>query len=376
MKPGFLLAALMLTAAPAYAADDAASVKAVVDAALKPVMEKYRIPGMAVGVAAGGKSYVFNYGTADAGKPVTPSTLFELGSISKTFLVTAVSLEREEGALKLTDTVDKYLPEMAGTVFGTVPLMNFATHAAGGFPLQVPDAVKSDAELTAYFQHWKPSYPFGAMRTYANPSIGMLGVVVAKAAHQDFAALMEGKVFPALGLKNSFIHVPATRFGDYAMGHTRDDKEARVNPGPLADEAYGVKSTAGDMLRFVEENMKLMPLDAKLQRAVTATHTGYFRVGAMTQDLIWEQYDQAASREVLLAGNSNDMLKPTPVTAITPPAAPSDKAWINKTGSTNGFGSYLAFIPAKKIGIAILANKNYPNEDRVAMAYEVLTKLQ
>jgi beta-lactamase class C len=99
MKSGLLLAALMLTAAPAHAADDQANVKAVVDAALKPVMAKYHIPGMAVGVAANGKSYVFTYGEADAGKPVTPSTLFELGSISKTFLVTSVSLEREEGAL-------------------------------------------------------------------------------------------------------------------------------------------------------------------------------------------------------------------------------------------------------------------------------------
>jgi beta-lactamase class C len=375
MKSGILLA-LMLTAAPAYAAEDQANVKALVDAALTPVMAKYRIPGMAVGVAVNGKSYVFAYGMADRGKPVTHSTLFELGSISKTFLVTLVSLEREEGALKLTDTVDRYLPEMKGTAFGTVPLMNLATHVAGGFPLQVPDAVKSDAELTGYFQHWKPSYPFGAMRTYANPSIGMLGVVAAKAAHQDFASLMEAKVFPALGLKNTYIHVPAQRMGDYAMGHTRDDKEARVNPGPLADEAYGVKSNAGDMLRFVEENMKLMPLDAKLQRAVIATHTGYFQVGAMTQDLIWEQYDEGASRDTLLAGNSNDMLKPTPVTAINPPASPRDDAWINKTGSTNGFGAYLAFIPAKKIGIAILANKYYPNEDRVAIAYEVLNKLK
>ena len=376
-----LLAAAILAASPARAATDQAhtdqaSVRAIVDAALKPVMDKYHIPGMAVGVAVGGKSYVFDYGvSAKGGKPVTDDTLFELGSISKTFLVTLVSLEAEEGTLSLTDTAGKYLPEVKGTPFATVPLMNLATHAAGGFPLQIPDEVKNDAQLMDYFRHWKPSYQFGAMRTYANPSIGMLGVIAAKAAHREFVPLMEGRLFPALGLKNTFIRVPEARMGDYAQGYSRTDVPSRVNPAPLADEAYGVKSNAGDMLRFVQENMRQVKLPEKIQRAVTATHMGYLQVGAMTQDLIWEQYDDDASRASLLAGNSNDMLKPVPVSPITPPESPRNDVWINKTGSTNGFGGYLAFLPAKKLGIVILANKNYPNEDRVEIGYAVLNKL-
>ena len=376
-KTAILIAACLAAcvSTPGHAADN--EVKAVVDAAVRPMMEKYNIPGMAVGVTTGGNTYVFDYGVAskDRSKPVTPATMFELGSISKTFLVTLTSWAAVDGQLALSDKADKYLPSLQGTPFGDVALINLGTHTAGGFPLQIPDDVKTDARMMAYFENWKPLYKAGTARTYANPSIGMLGVITARAMHKDYAALMEGRVFPALGLTGTFIHVPAARMADYAQGYTRADVPARMSEAILSAEAYGVKSTATDMIRVVRANMNMIKLDAKLQQAIAATHTGYFKVGAMTQDLIWEQYAWPAGLETLLKGNSNDMIKQQPVVQLTPPQKPRADAWINKTGSTNGFGAYVAFVPEKKIGIVILANKNYPNEDRVRIAYEVLTRL-
>ena len=55
---------------------------------------------------------------------------------------------------------------------------------------------------------------------------------------------------------------------------------------------------------------------------------------------------------------------------------PQQAVWINKTGSTNGFAAYVAFVPAKKIGIVVLANKNVPIAPRVRLAYEILEKLE
>ncbi len=360
-----------------FAADDA-KLKAITDAAIKPVMEKNGIPGLAVGISVDGENHVFTYGvmSKSTGQPVTPQTLFELGSISKTFTVTLSTYAETQGKLSLSGKVEDYLPSMKGKPFGDVTLMHLGTHTAGGFPLQVPDNVKTEPQLLAYLKAWKPAYKAGTHRTYANPSIGMLGYVTAKAMGQSYDSAMQDVLFPALGLKSTFTVVPKAKMADYAQGYKRTGEPARMTPAILSSEAYGVRSTATDMIRFVNANMGLEKLDGKLQQAIANTHTGYFSVGAMTQDMIWEQYAYPAALKTLIETNSGALLKTVPVSEISPPMKPRGDVFINKTGSTNGFGAYVAFIPEQKLGIVILANKNYPNEDRVAVAYEILNGLK
>ncbi|WNC91873.1 class C beta-lactamase [Paraburkholderia sp. FT54] len=371
--------ALCATAPVSRAADTTQdAIKRTVDAAIQPLMAKDGIRGMAIGIVAGGKAYVYNYGAAstETNQPVTPDTLFELGSVSKTFTATLATYAQLSGDLSLSDPTSKYLPVLQGSQFGNVKLVNLGTHTPGGLPLQVPDGIHTDAELMQYFKAWQPSCAPGTCRTYANPGIGTLGLITAKSMGQDFTVLLQQSLFPAMGLKNSYIDVPPARMPDYAQGYKKDGAPIRMTPGVLSAEAYGVKSTAADMTRFLQANMNLLQLDAKLQRAITQTHIGYFKAGVLTQDLIWEQYAYPVALKTLLAGNSSTMaLNATPTAEIKPPLAPRQDVWINKTGSTNGFGAYVAFIPEKQLGIVMLANRNFPNEARVAAAYEILTAL-
>src|SRR5471030_942939 len=65
----------------------------IVDQVIQPLMQKYQIPGMAVAVSIDGKNYFYNYGVAskETHQPITNKTLFEIGSVTKTFTGTLAS---------------------------------------------------------------------------------------------------------------------------------------------------------------------------------------------------------------------------------------------------------------------------------------------
>ena len=96
----------------------------------------------------------------------------------------------------------------------------------------------------------------------------------------------------------------------------------------------------------------------------------------MVQGLGWEQYPYPVTLERLLEGNSQSMLmEANPARLLRAPREPVKSTLFNKTGSTAGFGSYVLFVPEKKIGIVMLANRNYPIPARVKAAYAILQQL-
>jgi beta-lactamase class C len=381
-----LLAIGLLPAAHgvAHAADDAANaanLRAVVDAAIRPVMAEHDVPGMAVAITINGRASFFNYGVAskETNTPVTENTLFEIGSISKIFTATLATYAQAMGKLALNDHPSQHWPALKGSAIDRASLMHLGTYTAGGLPLQFPDAVSND-KLLDYFVNWKPvakpgTKP-GTQRAYSNPSVGLLGHVTALALKTGFVDAMQSQLFPKLGLQHSHIKVSESEMANYAWGHNKAQQAIRVNPGVLDAQAYGVKSSAADMIRFVQLNIDPSRLPPPLQRAVRGTHVGYFKVGDMVQGLGWEQYAYPVSLERLLAGHSTEMvLDPNAAKAITPPAMPVGPTLFNKTGSTGGFGSYVAFVPEKGIGVVVMGNRNWPVAARVRSVHAILEGL-
>ena len=255
-------------------------------------------------------------------------------------------------------------------------MLALGTHTTGGLPLQVPDEIRNEDQLLQYFRSWKPACAPGTCRTYSNVGIGALGLIAARSLGSDFDTLADQRLFGPLGLSKTAIAVPEDRMADYAQGYSKAGTPVRLSPGLLSSAAYGVKSTVADMVRYLKASMGSIEIDPSLRQAISETHTGYFQAGPMTQDLVWEQYPYPVELKALLEGNAPALaLGATPVTPLSPPEPPRGDVWINKTGSTNGFGAYVAFVPAQRMGIVILANRNFPIARRVTTAYEILAVL-
>lgn len=378
---GIAASTLLFATTPAIAGEAPADrLKALVDAAVQPVMKANDIPGLAVAISLKGEPHYFSYGLAskEDGRRVTPETLFEIGSVSKTFTATLAGYALAQDKMRLDDCASQHWPALQGSRFDGISLLDLATYTAGGLPLQFPDSVQKDqAQIRDYYRQWQPTYAPGSQRRYSNPSIGLFGYLAARSLGQPFERLMEQQVFPALGLEQTHLDVPEAALAQYAQGYGKDDRPLRAGPGPLDAEGYGVKTSAADLLRFVDANLHPERLDRPWAQALDATHRGYYKVGDMTQGLGWEAYDWPISLKRLQAGNSTPMaLQPHRIARLPAPQALEGQRLLNKTGSTNGFGAYVAFIPGRDLGLVILANRNYPNAERVKIAYAILSGLE
>lgn len=358
----------------------AADLQTVVDQAIQPIMKQYDVPGIAVGVTVNGKAAFFNYGLAskEHGTPVSQSTLFELGSISKTFTATLVSYAVVQGKLSLADHPSRYVPKLKGSALDQATVLHFGTYTAGGLPQQFPEHVENNEQgMLDYYGKFQTTAAPGEVRQYSNPSLGMFGHLAGLALKADPAEVLEKQILPKLGMTTTYLRVPASAMANYAWGYSDTGKPRRMNEELFSVSTYGVRSNTADMIRYVQANIDPRALDATMRRAIEGTHIGYFQIGPMVQGLGWEQYRYPVSLDALRTGNSSTMSRqPNPAKLLTPPQPAADSTWYNKTGGTGGFSSYVAFVPSKKIGVVILANKSYPIEERLKAAHSILSQLE
>jgi beta-lactamase class C len=343
-----------------------------IDGEIAAFMAEHGIPGMAVGWTTPAGDALHYYGVADPGsdRPVTARTRFELGSISKTFTATLTALAVETGVLQAEDAAATWVPRLQGTPAGARSLTELAAHVNGGLPLQFPDTVADDAAAVAWLAAWRPDAGTEPMRSYSNPGMGLLGLATAGAWHERFETLVATRLLAPLALaQTGYAADPA----DDAVGRRRGGEATVLSPGPLDGPAYGLRSTAPDLLRWTAAQLGRGAIPPALARALEATHQGRFDAGPLVQAWVWERLPWPASETAIAAATAERIvLEPNPVSRLPVPDATTAGVLVHKTGGTGGFGAWVGFVPEAGAGLVLLANANHATTPRVGLGVRLL----
>lgn len=262
------LLALLLAAAPARAEDW----KPLIDPLVAAVLKGHKSAGIVVGVRLAGRSEVFGYGTVvtPAGEGVPDGrTLFEVGSITKTFTGALLAEAVARGEVKLDDPLTKHLPPglpFTANAAGPPTLLDLATHRSG-LPVQPPligliarnpanpYAGYDHASLVATLTALKPK-PSGQKSLYSNLGAGLLGHALVNAAKADsYDALVRDRIGKPLKLRDTTEAPTGEQRSRLARGH--DAASEPTGPWDFAslEACGGLRSTADDLLRYAAANL-------------------------------------------------------------------------------------------------------------------------
>ena len=281
MKPALVLLLALLLPATASAATPAGPDPQAIDATVRQVVARYRLPGIAVGVIEDGK-VVFARGYGEtvhgSGDPVTDKTLFKIASNSKAMTAAVLARLVQQGKLQWDDPVVKHLPAFAmhdPWVTAHITVSDLLVHNSGlpegGGDLMLwpePNHFTRD-DIVRGLRHIKPAYGFRAGYAYDNLLYVVAGQVAAAAGGASYEELVRHELFAPLGLSGCRVGEFALKdAGSVAQPHGRDGDaivrtrgDADIIPAIASAPAGGIRCTLDDML--VWANSWLAPTDAQ-----------------------------------------------------------------------------------------------------------------
>lgn len=230
---------------------------------LAELAERYRVPGVSVGLYHGGaEQYAFTGVTSvENPLPVDAGTLFQIGSTTKTFTATAIMRLVERGRVDLDAPVRAYVPELRlkdDSVAERVTVLHLLNHTAGWTGDFFDDTGDGDDALARYVERMaelEQVSPLGTIGSYNNASLCLAGRVIEKVTGRTYEAALKELVLGPLGLEHSYLFPADVMTLRFAVGHRdRDDGPPEVaRPWRLprnANAAGGVVATAGDQVRY------------------------------------------------------------------------------------------------------------------------------
>lgn len=299
--------------------------------------------GLSIGILKNGKVSFYGYGETAKGNNIVPnpSTIFEIGSVTKTFTATILALAIGEGKIKLNDPVNKYLPDSIPKLeFEDQPvtILTLANHTSSfpRMPANFHSTIKNEKDpYASYTLHdlysslhdltltRKP----GSKLEYSNFAVGLLGTILQKEYRKTYEQLLLVNLTRPLGMRDTRVNLRKKDSAHFATGY--DQRGEYNGPWNLTSPFAGagaIRSTARDMLKYGAAEMDQANPPASIKKAMALTKSITFENGGNRIGLGWF-YQRWEGNDILF-----------------------------HNGGTGGFASFLAIDPQKKFAVVILSN--------------------
>jgi len=296
---------------------------------------------LVIGVFQRGTIGVMGFGRVSASKATAPDgeTLFEIGSATKVFTAIVLAQMVNEGAVKLDDPISRFLPNAVKSPQKDgreIALVHLATHSSG-LPRLPDDLLSSAKDQSNPYAHYHQTNLYqnlsalelktapGQKMFYSNMGYGLLGHLLESKAGKPYETLVREIICAPLAMSNTVIQLSAEQQARLSPGH---DPKGNVVPNwdfAVLAPAGAFRSTANDLLKFVEANLGTQPTD--ISKALALAQERHYKEMAGGIGLAWQ---------------------------IVEPVEGQKWHWHN--GGTGGYVSFVGFDKTNQVGVVLLSN--------------------
>lgn len=302
--------------------------------------------GIVVGIIdASGKTDYYSYGvkSLETKEAVDKNSIFEIGSISKTFTGILLADMLLKNKMSLDDPLQKYLPEgiTAPTRNGeAIKLVNMANHTSSlpRMPSNFnpknpanPFADYSEEQLYDFLQNYELPRDIGSAYEYSNYAMGLLGHILALQNKMSYEELVAQVITKPLGLENTGIRLTPNMKKNLALGHSGGVEVENWELTTLAG-AGAIRSNAVDMLNFLAANMGIVKNELYL--AMQLSHRN----------------SRLEGKEPIVGLGWHTMVF-------------DDTEIIWHNGGTGGYRTFTGFLKGSNKGVVVLSNSNVGVDD-------------
>lgn len=294
--------------------------------------------GIVVGIVApcGREVYAYGETALSGGQAVDENTVFEIGSIGKTFtaLLLADMVQRNE--VSFDDPIEQFLPDSVTvpTYNGqSITLIDLATHSSG-LPA-IPDNLAPADEYNPYADYTveqmyealaqiELTRDIGSQYEYSNLGMGLLGHVLSLQSSMSYEELVVARIADELGMPDTRVTLTPGMQDRLATGY-REEEPFPLWDNPTLAGAGALRSTVQDMLTFLAANVGLH--ESRLYEAMQLTHESHYLVNeSMRVGLAWHIRTEG------------------------------DLQIVEHHGATGGYWSFAGFVKDKQTGVVVLTN--------------------